>query len=108
MQTQITSGYGAKKIYTQLDYKDAKERAKRKITSKEHQGMVQTRSTTRIAEETRRKFAWAQTGLWPNDYYYDDDDDDDDGRGFVRAVLIVNHVQEYEMKTLSKVVTFEK
>jgi len=57
MQTQITSGYGAKKIYTQLDYKDAKERAKRKITSKEHQGMVQTRSTTRIAEETRRKFA---------------------------------------------------
>ena len=35
-----------------------------------HQETVQTRSTTRIAEETRRKFAWAVApkGLVPKDY----------------------------------------
>ena len=36
--------------------------------------MVQTRSVIRIAEETRREFAWAPMSLWPKDY--DDDDDD--------------------------------
>src|SRR6218665_140552 len=34
-------------------------------TRKGHQGMVQTRSVTRIAEEIRRKFAWAPRGLRP-------------------------------------------
>src|SRR6218665_787236 len=33
-------------------------------TSNGHQGMVQTRSMTRIAEETRRKFTWAPTCIW--------------------------------------------
>jgi len=30
-------------------------------TSRGHQGMLKTRSMTRIAEEIRRKFAWAPT-----------------------------------------------
>jgi len=42
--------------------------------SRGHQRMVQTRSVIRIAEETRREFAWAPMSLWPKDY--DDDDDD--------------------------------
>jgi len=38
--------------------------------------MVQTRSVTGIAEETRRMFTRAPTSLWPKDH----DDDGDDSR----------------------------
>lgn len=37
-------------------------------SNKGHQRMVQTRSKTNMAEETRRKCAWAPTGFRPKDY----------------------------------------